>query len=812
MPGRPKVSTAYIAASANRYPQAADCKGSLVAYGSSTYIALWDTSDIHDRGTYATLPGHEGIVTCIRFTSDSSIVSADDRGVLKIWKPSEVHYSVYVEAKAHDAAISALAVHEDLIVTAGSDSFVKVWRMTLNEPSVLHEIQSIPLEGKYPLSLALTTLPKSQALILAIGSTDRNILIFTSSSDSFVSSATLSGHEDWVKALAFRAPTSANDPLVLASGSQDATIRLWNIESYQKQQKENADSLSDTLSDELLDAFEQSLGDLEDAEEGGRQISLKRHILTVKDETTSQKQFTITFDALLVGHEAGVTSILWRPSLEDFQEQTLLSTSTDSSLILWSPSTVLGSSLGGSTSLWINRQRFGDVGGQRLGGFVGGLWSGNGAEVLGWGWSGGWRRWKCSVAEKATEDLATNAEEWTESGAISGHHDAVKGLAWSPQGEYLISTSLDQTARIHGETYRDETLQHSVWHEIGRPQVHGYDLLRVAFLSTLRFISIADEKVARVFDAPREFVETVKNLKIADIDVDVDRPLAATVPPLGLSNKATNDTPTQMSDLYAAVHRTERRPFEGELAALTLWPETEKVFGHGYELISLAVSPNKRLAATACKATSPEHAIVRIYNTENWQLFGEPLAGHSLTVTGIAFSSDDRYVLTVSRDRSWRLFEHKDTGFVPVAADKSHSRIIWDCCWASEGDVFATASRDKTVKIWHMRNLGTQGKWTPELTIKLPEAATAVAFTPRGHDGRRRLAVGLESGAIHIHINDSGSPGEWPEEVEVPSRLAHIGPIHQLAWRPHTESSLQLASCSEDGTLKVLVVHTEQSE
>ena len=38
-------------------------------------------------------------------------------------------------------------------------------------------------------------------------------------------------------------------------------------------------------------------------------------------------------------------------------------------------------------------------------------------------------------------------------------------------------------------------------------------------------------------------------------------------------------------------------------------------------------------------------------------------------------------------------------GYHLVAADKSHGRIIWDCAWAHEGDVFATASRDKTVSL-----------------------------------------------------------------------------------------------------------------
>jgi len=65
------------------------------------------------------------------------------------------------------------------------------------------------------------------------------------------------------------------EPLILASGSQDATIRLWNIEPV----KIVPPVTESELNDELLDSFEMSLGEVTEGE-GGRQISLKRHILT----------------------------------------------------------------------------------------------------------------------------------------------------------------------------------------------------------------------------------------------------------------------------------------------------------------------------------------------------------------------------------------------------------------------------------------------------------------------------------------------------------------------------------------------------
>jgi elongator complex protein 2 len=74
--------------------------------------------------------------------------------------------------------------------------------------------------------------------------------------------------------------------------------------------------------------------------------------------------------------------------------------------------------------------------------------------------------------------------------------------------------SVDQTTRIHGPVSTPQFGQPS-WHEIARPQVHGYDVLNVVFIDLLKFASIADEKVMRIFDAPRGFVELSEKLGVA---------------------------------------------------------------------------------------------------------------------------------------------------------------------------------------------------------------------------------------------------------------------------------------------------------
>ncbi|KAI6047250.1 WD40-repeat-containing domain protein [Pisolithus marmoratus] len=804
-----QVSSAYISAATNRFNHAATLlpDSTTIAFATGSLIALWNIDDANDNGVYETLPGHEGTVTCLRFFRNDSFFSADDKGAVRAWRRVEGRWTYTVDVKAHNKPISALAVCDNLVATGSSDSSVKIWNIRHGvEKDELEECQTISLSGRYPLAIVMTTLPQSKAIILAIGGTDRNVNIWTRSENLFVRSATLPGHEDWVRALAFRSPPSSDgtandDPLVLASGSQDGTIRLWNIELVVKPMSSTDGHCVNggSSTDELLDAFEASLADPTEGEEGGRQITLKRHIISVKFQDTGVLQYTITFDALLIGHEAGVTSLSWASQQINtgnyLAPPTLLSTSTDSSLILWSPSdTVItpSANVSAAPSIWINRQRFGDVGGQRLGGFVGGIWAhtSQGDEAMAWGWSGGWRRWRSVGADTGIED------EWREVGAIAGHRGPVKDLAWSPAGEYLISVGLDQTTRIHGAISGPSR---KVWHELARPQVHGYDLVGVVWLGLWTFASVADEKVVRVFEAPGSFIETVGSLGVGGVaENDQDRPVAASVPPLGLSNKATSDGTSPYTG-------QGRRPFDGELAATTLWPEVEKVFGHGYESITIASSHSHELIATACRATSPQHAVVRVYSASTYQPFGLPLEGHTLTVTRIAFSPDDRYIITVSRDRTWRAFaKEENAGYVPVAMDKSHARIIWDCAWSSEGDIFATASRDKTVKIWTPNT--TSDRWPALATLKFREAATAVAFCSVD-DVKVLLAVGLETGEIFIYSGSRSGPDTWELAFVIGRGTAHVDHIHRLAWRTTEHAQIkQLASCSEDGTMKIMIV------
>ena len=109
------------------------------------------------------------------------------------------------------------------------------------------------------------------------------------------------------------------------------------------------------------------------------------------------------------------------------------------------------------------------------------------------------------------------------------------------------------------------------------------------------------------------------------------------------------------------------------------------------------------VSAPLLQASKTEHAAVMFWDTNLWQRQSE-VEAHSLTVTQLAFSPDDRLLLSVSRDRTWAVYAPQSDGikWTKVAqSDKRtgiHTRIIWSGAWSPDSRYFATASRDKKVR------------------------------------------------------------------------------------------------------------------
>lgn len=200
-----------------------------------------------------------------------------------------------------------------------------------------------------------------------------------------------------------------------------------------------------------------------------------------------------------------------------------------------------------------------------------------------------------------------------------GHFGPVQQVQWdSKTGSFLFSVALDQTCRLFGATLEGE------WREMARPQVHGYDLKCLSVWDPLRVCTGADEKMVRVFDAPRGFIDSLKQWQTTPVQEWYKSardgrqvPMAAHLPPLGLSNKAVfEDTPSS-SNLEGEIP-----PLEESLQQNTLWPEVEKLYGHGNELCALARIKN--YLASTC----------RVFQTNN-----QPLINFYIDLGNRSFSS-----------------------------------------------------------------------------------------------------------------------------------------------------------------------------
>lgn len=363
--------------------------------------------------------------------------------------------------------------------------------------------------------------------------------------------------------------SSSQNALMLASGSQDNSIRLWKIReisssSSSSDSNSTSTSIPTSPNPETKDEFDLLASRLEGdiaSNQGG--ISNKAHLFNT---SKNKKTWAITFDALLIGHEDKITGVRWHPVVgsesdldsdssngnhSSWQPAALLTSSGDNSLILWSPSSQDGNANASgkgegrsylpnfseksaeSNGVWLPEIRFGEVGGTGTSslGYYGGLFSPSSTSeekrqdptaslVFAHGWGGATHLW----SRISNKSKGKGKPSFNQINSLTGHFMGVKSLSWEKNGRWFLSASRDRTVRLHGihRSGKDQN-RNSKWLELARPQTHGYDFSSICYLSQngLSFISAADEKVVRIFEAPRSFLKSMSKISGRKVSAEI---------------------------------------------------------------------------------------------------------------------------------------------------------------------------------------------------------------------------------------------------------------------------------------------------
>lgn len=110
---------------------------------------------------------------------------------------------------------------------------------------------------------------------------------------------------------------------------------------------------------------------------------------------------------------------------------------------------------------------------------------------------------------------------------VHGHFGAVSDLDWDHSKKFIVTCSHDQTARIFTEWANNHT-----WHEVSRPQIHGYDINSLSCLTrnlstdenlVCDLVSGAAEKIVRKFTPPYNLVKFLKELGSSELRYSRDK-------------------------------------------------------------------------------------------------------------------------------------------------------------------------------------------------------------------------------------------------------------------------------------------------
>ncbi|MDZ8054143.1 MAG: eIF2A-related protein [Aulosira sp. ZfuVER01] len=568
----------------------------------------------------------------------------------------------------------------------------------------------------------------------------------------------LQGHSQQVNAVSF----SPNGKII-ASASDDGTIKIWNTEG----------KLINTITDN-----QSRFIDINFSHNG-------KFIATSTDKIIKIYTIDSKLIKIFTGHTDIINSVDFSPD-----DKTLISNSRDKTIKLWRIDGSLIKSWNAHKG-WVNTVSLSPDG-----------------QVIA---SGG-------------EDNLVKL--WQANGKLlqtmSGHKERVTCVRFSPDGKFIASASGDKTIKLWN---RQGILLQTI--EGNTNQINSISFSPDGKLlaagdadAILKVWSIQDKSSIEIQQIFRGHGAQINQISFSpDGKIIASASADKTVRLWRVNNSATNRDKTSF---YSVSVSPDNKIFAaaGWDGKIKIWEDNGKfiktILGNQGIIYAVDFSPNRKIIAAAS-----DDKTIKLWNIANNSLV-QTLTGHTARVTSISFSSDGKVLASGNADKTIKLWQISDGKLLQTL--KAHTDEITSVSFSTDGQMLASGSYDKTVKLWRLdgslvRTLQGNGlaiasvKFSPDNTIlaaasldnniKLWNVADGTLITTlAGHTAGVTSLSFLPNSQILASGSADGTIKLWniSDRTLLKTLLGHPGKVNSISFTPDGKA---LISASEDVGVKV---------